>query len=101
MRVPISILYLVTVLIWGTSWYAMEYQLVIPVELAIVYRFALATAMLVGYCLITGRSLRFSRRDHLFMAAQGFFLFGVNYCAVLLGGRLSDQRACSPSASPR
>jgi len=35
--------------------------------------------MLVGYCLITGRSLRFSRRDHLFMAAQGLFLFGINY----------------------
>jgi drug/metabolite transporter (DMT)-like permease len=79
MRLPTSILYIVTVLIWGTSWYAMEYQIVIPFELAILYRFALATAMLVGYCLITGRSLRFSRRDHLFMAAQGFFLFGINY----------------------
>lgn len=79
MRLPTSFLYVITVLIWGTSWYAMEYQLVIPFELAILYRFALATAMLVGYCLITGRSLRFSRRDHLFMAAQGFFLFGINY----------------------
>ena len=28
---------------------------------------------------LTGRSLRFSRRDHLFMALQGFFLFCVNY----------------------
>jgi drug/metabolite transporter (DMT)-like permease len=79
MRLPTSFLYVVTVLIWGTSWYAMEYQLVIPFELAIIYRFALATAMLVGYCLITGRSLRFSRRDHFFMAAQGLFLFGINY----------------------
>jgi len=79
MRIPTSFLYVVTVLIWGTSWYAMEYQFVIPFELAILYRFALATLMLVGYCLITGRSLRFSRRDHLFMAAQGFFLFGINY----------------------
>jgi len=79
MRFPISILYVVTVLIWGTSWYAMEYQLIIPFELAVFYRFALATAMLVGFCLLTGRSLRFSRRDHLFMAAQGFLLFGVNY----------------------
>jgi drug/metabolite transporter (DMT)-like permease len=79
MRVPISILYVVTVLTWGTSWYAMEYQLIIPFELAVFYRFALATAMLVGFCLLTGRSLRFSRRDHLFMAAQGFLLFGVNY----------------------
>jgi drug/metabolite transporter (DMT)-like permease len=79
MRGSTSFLYVITVLIWGTSWYAMEYQLVIPFELAILYRFALATAMLVGYCLITGRSLRFSGRDHLFMSAQGFFLFGINY----------------------
>jgi drug/metabolite transporter (DMT)-like permease len=76
---PTSVLYLVTVLIWGTSWYAMELQLVLPGELAIAYRFVLAAAMLVGFCLATGRSLRFSRRDHLFMALQGFFLFGINY----------------------
>ncbi len=76
---PTPILYLATVLIWGTSWYAMELQLVLPGELAIAYRFLLAAAMLVGYCLLTGRSLRFSARDHLFMALQGFFLFCLNY----------------------
>ncbi len=76
---PTAVLYLVTVLIWGTSWYAMELQLVLPGELAIAQRFVLAAAMLVGYCLLTGRSLRFSRRDHLFMALQGFFLFCLNY----------------------
>jgi drug/metabolite transporter (DMT)-like permease len=78
-QLPTPILYLVTVLIWGTSWYAMTLQLVLPGELAIAYRFVLAAAMLVGYCLVTGRSLRFSRRDHLFMALQGFFLFSLNY----------------------
>jgi drug/metabolite transporter (DMT)-like permease len=77
--VPTSVLYLVTILIWGTSWYAMELQLVLPGELAIAYRFLLAAALLVGYCLVTGRSLRVSRRDHLFMALQGFFLFCINY----------------------
>jgi drug/metabolite transporter (DMT)-like permease len=76
---PTPILYLVTVLIWGTSWYAMELQLVLPGELAIAQRYVLSAVMLVGYCLLTGRSLRFSRRDHLFMALQGFFLFSLNY----------------------
>jgi len=76
---PTAVLYIVTVLIWGTSWYAMELQLVLPGELAIAYRFALAAAMLVGFCLATGRSLRFSARDHLFMALQGLFLFCLNY----------------------
>jgi drug/metabolite transporter (DMT)-like permease len=76
---PIPFLYAITVLIWGTSWYAMELQLTLPFELAITYRYGLAAAMLTGYCLVTGRSLRFSRRDHLFMAAQGFLLFSLNY----------------------
>jgi drug/metabolite transporter (DMT)-like permease len=76
---PTSVLYIVTVLIWGTSWYAMELQLVLPGELAIAYRFILAAAMLVAFCLATGRSLRFSPRDHLFMAIQGLCLFCLNY----------------------
>jgi drug/metabolite transporter (DMT)-like permease len=76
---PIPFLYAITVLIWGTSWYAMELQLTLPFELAIAYRYVLAAGMLIGYCLVTGRSLRFSRRDHVFMAAQGFLLFGINY----------------------
>jgi len=37
MRLPTSFLYIITVLIWGTSWFAMEFQLVIPFELAILY----------------------------------------------------------------
>jgi drug/metabolite transporter (DMT)-like permease len=76
---PTSVLYIVTVVIWGTSWYAMELQLVLPGELAIAYRFLLAAAMLVAFCLATGRSLRFSRRNHLFMALQGLCLFCLNY----------------------
>lgn len=76
---PTSFLYAVTVLIWGTSWYAMELQLVLPAELALVYRFLLAALILVGFCLATRRSLRFSARDHLFMALQGLCLFCLNY----------------------
>lgn len=57
----------------------MELQLVLPGELSIAYRFTLAAAMLVGYCVATGRSLRFSARDHLFMALQGLLLFCLNY----------------------
>ena len=51
----------------------------LPDEVAIAQRYLLSAVMLVGYCLLTRRSLRFSRRDHLFMALQGFFLFCINY----------------------
>ena len=76
---PVPLLYAATVLVWGLSWYAMEMQLVLPGELAIVYRFLLATAILLAYCAATRRSLRFRARDHLFMALQGLLLFCLNY----------------------
>jgi len=77
---PTSVLYGLTVLIWGSSWFAITKQTgVVSVELAIAYRFILAAVILVTYCLATGRRLRYGARDHLFMAAQGFALFSLNY----------------------
>ena len=72
-------LYAATVLVWGLSWYAMEMQLVLPGELDILYRFFLATVVLLGFCVATRRRLRFGARDHLFMALQGLLLFCLNY----------------------
>jgi drug/metabolite transporter (DMT)-like permease len=77
---PTLSLYGLTVLIWGSSWFAITLQTgVVPVELSIAYRFLLAAAMLFVYCFATGRRLRFALRDHLFMAAQGICLFSLNY----------------------
>ncbi len=73
-------LYVSCVLIWGTTWLAIKYQLgSVPVDVSVAYRFGLAAAILVVYCLGRGVPLRFSRRAHGFMALQGFFLFGLNY----------------------
>jgi len=73
-------LYALTVLIWGTSWYALALQVgMVAPTLSIAYRFALATVLLMGFCLLTGRRMRFNRRDHLGMLLQGVFLFGLNY----------------------
>jgi drug/metabolite transporter (DMT)-like permease len=77
---PNFLLYGVTVLIWGGSWYAIRLQTgVVSVDLAIAYRFIVAAVILIGYCLATGRRLRYGLRDHLFMAAQGVSLFSLNY----------------------
>ncbi len=77
---PVPLLYAATVLIWGSSWYAITLQLghVHPVW-SVAYRFALATAMLLGFCLIARRRLRFSARDHGALALQGLLLFSLNY----------------------
>jgi drug/metabolite transporter (DMT)-like permease len=72
--------YSMTVLIWGSTWLAIKYQLgVVDPAVSIAYRFALAALMLFAWCLLTRRTLRFTRREHLFMALQGASLFGFNY----------------------
>ncbi len=77
---PTSLLYVVTVAIWGTSWFAMRFQLgSVPELQSIAYRFLLASAILILWCLATRRRLRFGWRDHLFCAIQGTTLFWFNY----------------------
>ncbi|MEE4252972.1 MAG: DMT family transporter [Desulfuromusa sp.] len=72
--------YTMTILIWGSTWLAIKYQLgVVAPAYSIAYRFALAALLLLIWCLLTKRPMRFSRRDHLFMAFQGVMLFALNY----------------------
>ena len=73
-------LYLATVLIWGSTWFAIKFQLgVVEAEVSLVYRFLLAAVILLLFCLITRRNLRFSISQHFFIALQGLFLFSTNY----------------------
>ncbi len=73
-------LYAATILIWGSTWYAIKLQLgeVEPI-VSVAWRFALAAALLMGWCRWRGIPLRFSRQDHLGMAGLGLFLFSSNY----------------------
>lgn len=84
----IFLLYAVTVFAWGLSWYAVQLQLgpVAP-EVSVFYRFALAAAVMVAFCRLTGRRLDFAPRDHITIALQGLFLFGSNFYLVYLGAQ--------------
>ena len=76
-------LFAIASLIWGSTWLAITFQLgAVAPEASVVYRFALAAVLLAIWCAVTGRSLRFSRTQHLWLAAQGTLLFGLNYLAV-------------------
>jgi drug/metabolite transporter (DMT)-like permease len=73
-------LYLTSVLIWGSTWYAIKFQLgVVAAEVSLLYRFALAAIILLVFCALTRRSLKYSPRQHGFIALQGLFLFSSNY----------------------
>lgn len=78
-------LYLAAVFIWGSTWFAITFQLGrVPPEVSVAYRFALAGTLLLGWSLVRGLRLRFSWQEHRWMALQGALLFGLNYVCIYL-----------------
>jgi drug/metabolite transporter (DMT)-like permease len=78
-------LYLVAVLIWGSTWFAITFQLgKVPPEVSVAYRFALAGVFLLLWCCVRRLHLAYSWREHAMMASQGACLFGLNYVLVYL-----------------
>jgi drug/metabolite transporter (DMT)-like permease len=78
-------LYSVAVLIWGSTWLAIKFQLgVVPPMVSVVWRFALAGLLLLAFAAVRRRPLGFAAREHRWMALQGALLFGLNYVGVYL-----------------
>lgn len=87
-----GLLYAATVLIWGTTWLAIKFQLgVVAAPVSVAWRFTMAAAMLLIWCVARRERLRFSLRDHGFMALQGVCLFSLNYLLIYL----AEQRLAS------
>jgi drug/metabolite transporter (DMT)-like permease len=76
-------LFLLPSLIWGTTWLAIKFQLgVVAPEVSVGWRFALASLLLLAWCVVRGVPLRFEARDHGRLALLGLLLFGLNYVLV-------------------
>ena len=74
------LLYIITILIWGSSWLAIKLQLgYVDPMVSVAYRFLLASVISWFYCSYSGRLMRFGLQDHLFMFLQGTCLFSLNY----------------------
>lgn len=74
------VLYIFTVLIWGSTWLAIEFQLgIVPPEASLVYRFALAASIMWIYCLYKKLPMAYCTKDHLFFAVLALTNFGGNY----------------------
>lgn len=72
--------YCLVVLIWGTTWIAVKFQLgTVAPELSIAYRFGLAAMLLLAWCRLRRLPLRFKNRDLAFIALQGLCLFSLSY----------------------
>jgi len=75
-----AVLYGLTVLIWGSTWFAIELQLgVVAPEVSLVYRYGAAAVLLFAWSRFRGLQLKFSLRDHGWFFLLGILLFGVNY----------------------
>lgn len=82
---PLSayILYFTTVLIWGSTWLAIKFQLgAVDPLVSVVYRFGLASVLLFAWCVLARARLRLTPREHVFIALQGVCLFGLNYWVI-------------------
>ena len=79
-------LYFIVLLAWGSSWFAISFQLgdVAP-QVSIAWRFLLASFMLFIWCYARGLKLSFSWRAHSSWLLLGFFLFCVNYICAYFG----------------
>lgn len=96
-------LYFLCVLIWGSTWIAIKFQLgVVAPEVSVFYRFLLAAVLLFGFCLARKLPLRFNARQHGLMALQGSLMFGLAYILVYYAESyvVSGLVAVGYSASP-
>ena len=74
------LLFILTVLIWGATWYAIDFQIgVVDPGVSLAYRYLIAAGLAFGWCLLRGKSLRFDWSAHRYFLLLGVFLFGLNY----------------------
>lgn len=92
-------LYLLTVLIWGSTWIAVEFQIPtstadpngqiigsgVAAEVSIVYRYMIASLVIFLWCWARKLNLKFSLKTHLVFMLLGLLMFCLNYICVYVG----------------
>ena len=73
-------LFLINVLIWGSTWIAIKLQVgEVPALLSVTYRFTIAVILLFIICWVQKKPFpKFTLNDHLWMVVQGLFMFCLN-----------------------
>ena len=96
-------LFVACVAIWGSTWIAITFQLgrVAP-EASVFYRFLLGAVLIFAYCFARRLPLRYSWRQHAWIASMGVFMFSVSYVFVYYAEEhvVSGLVAVGYSASP-
>lgn len=80
-----TFLYLTTVLIWGTTFFAITFQISeVSVLQSVFYRFLIAALLMWSVSLVKGAKRRFALQDHLRFIGIGLFMFSLNYVLVYM-----------------
>lgn len=75
-----AFLYITTVIIWGTTWIAINWQAGdVSALVSVLYRFVIAGALFLPVLWLLGRVQSVRWRDHGFFVLQGICLFCLNY----------------------
>jgi len=78
-----TLLYIATVLIWGSTWLAIEFQLgEVDVPASVAYRFMISAVLMWAYCLWARVPMNFSARNHFFILVLAIFNFSINYAVI-------------------
>ena len=73
-------LYVTAVLIWGTTWAAIPFQLgVVAEELSVAYRFGIGALVMFAYAGLTGRKLTIPLQHYGLVVLMGMLMFSANY----------------------
>ncbi len=71
----------VAVLVWGSTWYAIKFQLgVVDPFVSVGWRFLAAALLTLAVCKLGGVDLSLTPSQHAWSMALGLALFGINYC---------------------
>jgi drug/metabolite transporter (DMT)-like permease len=83
LRLPSWQLFVAAVLIWGTTWHAITYQLAVwPPAYGVAMRFALAALTVFAVAVWRGDQLRFPWSQQRRFAVQGVFMYGLSYLCI-------------------
>lgn len=78
-----TILYIATVLVWGSTWLAIEFQLgEVDVAASVAYRFIISAVLMWIYCLWAKVPMSFSLRNHFYILVLAMFNFSINYAVI-------------------
>ncbi len=79
------LLFAIPALIWGSTWYVIKFQLdTVEPLMSVSYRFFAGGWILILFCLLAKKPLKFSLEQHLRLMLQGILLFGMNYWLVYM-----------------